>query len=118
MIRRYRWLVVVMDFVDQHTQVILRHGLLAVFAMVNGAGGTVGFVIAHGVAHRNAAHEIANPACCRPHSRAGRGETVGEEEEAWRLTGVAPSSEAFLVDHSLGSEAFDPREWVASGKRT
>ena len=96
MIRRYRWLVVVMDFVDQHTQVILRHGLLAVFAMVNGAGGTVGFVIAHGVAHRNAAHEIANPGLLAARILAqDEVKRSGRRRKAWRLTGVAPSSEAF-----------------------
>ncbi len=72
-----------MDFVDQHTQVILRHGLLAVFAMVNGAGGTVGFVIVHGVAHRNAAHEIANPWLAAARILAqDEVKTVGEEEES------------------------------------
>lgn len=55
------WLSMIMEGVDERGERILIYFNHFVFALIDGAFNSVSFVVVHGVAYREASHEVGDP---------------------------------------------------------
>lgn len=83
-----------------------------VFAAIDSARCPVGFVVVHGIAHGETAHEIGNAWLWYTQIFAqNEAETIGEEEESVGGDGGGPKVRGVaFVDNCLRGETFDPGE--------
>lgn len=111
-------LVIVVDGVNERAEIVLFDWFHLVFAMIDRPPDPVGFIVVHGVAHGEPAHQVGNAGFERADILAeNQVEAIWQKEEAKEGDGGgAELGGVPLGDHRLGTQAFDPGERSSVGE--